>query len=782
MMTWMSPTKAALKRNLIARVNATLEAAGHSPLMVEHARREAADWVRVRAAAAQRRRGLYRGWGIVWTHAGRGTVELRPVEVPAAGRGEVTVEVLASVVSPGTERAYYLRLPNAQPRIPYRPGYSVAGRVLAAGPGVTHVRVGDHVAATGAPHASVATVDADRVHPIPRSLEMSAAATVMLGVISGQGVRLARIAEGQTVCVVGAGLVGVLAQRIAAAHGAGPTTVVAASRRREAPARRGGAIEFLTADEDRVAELAAEVVIEASGSPDAINTAIGAAAERGRVVLLGSPRGRTARALLEQVRAKQLEIVGAHVNTLGYEAERTGSDATHEIAASYLQALADGAVRVDDVVERRLDPREAEIFYRELAGDAGVLGAVFDWTLVPDDERARRSSAIRMPDVSGRGADSTRSLARPARGRKNVDSLVPTLDPFADARGQVGFAIVGCGDIASDNAAAMAAAPNATLRACFDVDRTLAHDLASPHGADVTDSYDEVLDRKDVDAVFLSVPHHLHAPLAEQAAAAGKHVVVEKPPANDLPNALAMVKAAEEAGVVLSVCFPHRYQADIVAARRLIEQGALGEITGLTGELLMDRSPAYRLGGFKSKSISDWRDSREKAGGGVLVMNLSHYVDLLFHLTGLEAASVSAIAGSREAAEIEDSISISMGLSNGAVGSVVGTTLARGSHFTQIRIWGSHGQVAVGHEPRFYTLRSIDGLRTTRWQRFGRLPKTDMRASFVSRFATAVTTGSPPDISAREALGVQAFMEAAYASIDRGGPVRPGDLLEPVAA
>jgi predicted dehydrogenase/NADPH:quinone reductase-like Zn-dependent oxidoreductase len=765
------------KKLLNARADAWLKAAGHSKPMADEAKREAAAWVRTRVGAARRRRGLAGGWGVVWTNAGHGTVQLRPIEVPRAGPGEVTIEVLASAVSPGTERAYYLRLPNARPRIPHRPGYSVAGRVIAVGRGVTGLSPGDAVAAIGVPHASVATVDAADVVPVPDGVPLESAATVMLGVISGQGVALASIDAGDPVVVVGAGAIGLLAQRIAAGRGSGPVTVVAASTRREPVALSGGAAGFLTADDPRVGELAAPVVIEATGDPGALPVCLAAAAPGGRVVLLGSPRGVSDDFPVDVLRSKGLTLIGAHVNTLGRGAERRA------MAASYLDLLAGGSVPVDDLVARRIDPREAERFYRELASDPGLLGALYDWALIPAHERVRTTRIARPPDVTGRGADPTRRLMPPARGSRRGVSLTPDTDPFAGAAGMLRVGIVGCGDIAVNNASAVGAAPNASVTACFDPDRSLAEAIASGHDAFVAGSYEGLLARDDVDAVFLSVPHHLHAPLARDAAAAGKHLVVEKPPANDLAGALDMARAAEEAGVRLSVCFPQRYQPDVVAARRLIQNGALGDISGASVELLMDRSPAYRLGGFSGRSMSDWRNSRERAGGGVLIMNLSHYVDMLHHLAGVEVEEVSAFTASRDPnAEIEDTITISARLSNGALASVIGSTEARGSQFTQVRLWGSAGQLAVDHDPRFYTLRTVDDLRTTRWQRFGRLPAVDTRALFVSRFATAVATGVPPDVTVRESLAVQAFMEAAYRSSESGQPVRPADLLAEVPA
>lgn len=759
-----------------------LRTAGHSRPMAEVARRAAGAWLQARKSAVRNRRRLYGGWGIVWTNSDLGTVELTPVEVPGPACGEVTIEVLASAVSPGTERAHYLRLPHAQPPIPFRPGYSAAGVVVSVGAGVERLRAGDRVAAMGTPHASVATLPSSNVHRLPPGVEMAHAATIMLGVISGHGVELAGLQSGERVCVVGAGAIGLLAQRIALASGAGDMTVVAASRRREGAARAGGAAHFLTADDDRVPELGASLVIEATGSPSAVPLSIGAAGHGGRVVLLGSTRAGATDFPMQQVLTKRLEIIGAHVNTLNDESTHGGVDRRAELAESYLRMLADGRVSVDDLGARRVNPWEAEMFYRELAGASDLLGAFFDWTLLSHDERLRRPALLRPPDVSGRGADPARRPAPPARGRGRVHALDHGGDPFADAQGMLRFGMVGCGDVAGQNAIAIATAPNTKLTATFDLDAALAQEIASPHDARVARSYAELLERPDVDAVLLSVPHHLHAPLAREAAAAGRHVVVEKPPANDLRSAVEMVAAAEEAGVVLSVCFPHRYGAEIAAARRLIALGAVGEITGVTAELLMDRSPAYRLGGFSSRSISDWRDSREKAGGGVLVMNLSHYLDLLQYLTGLGTDEVSALGAGRTESEVEDAVAISMRMENGALGSVLGSTQVRGSLFTQLRIWGSEGQIALDDDPRFYTLKSVDGLRTTRWQSFGRLPALNIRGAFLSRLATAIASGVEPDIGGRDALAVQALMEAAYRSMESGRPVRPSDVLGGIPA
>lgn len=741
------------------------------------ARREARWWLNARKAALTRRRGLLSGQTIVWTLGG--DCLFAPIEISRAGRGEVTLEVLVSAVSPGTERAQYLRLPNTQVSYPYRPGYSVSGVVRHVGPGVAGLRRGELVAAIRAPHASIATVPAADVYAIPDGVRPEDAALIRLAIVSGQGIRLAALQAGEPVCVLGAGPVGALAQRLALAAGSGAVTVVAATRAKEEIARAGGASDFvIVSDLERVRRIDAPVVVEATGVPAAIPAAIAAAGAGGRVVLLGSPRGVTADLPVDMIKAKRLALVGAHVNTLAYEAESTGKDPQRELGEAFLTHLAEGRLAVDDLVGELIDPREAAAFYRDLARGETSVGAEFDWRLLPDEERVMRAHFLRRPDLSGRGADPAAPLPS-GGGSRRGRRAEPSPDPFAGAAGRLRFGLLGCGDIATRNAAGIAAAPNTELVACFDPVSALAEEVARAHGCDPERTAESLLARKDVDAVFLSVPHHLHAPLAIEAAEAGRHVVVEKPPANDLAGAIEMANAAERAGVVMSICFPHRYGANVAAAKRLIEAGAIGEFGGALLNFLSDKPESYWLSGFSGRSVSNWRGSRAQAGGGVLIMNLSHYIDLIRYLVGVEAESVTAVAGREdESAEVEDSVSVSVRYANQALGSLFGCSSARGiAGTTELQLWGRDGHVAVEPELRAYTLRAVDGLRPARWQSLDLVGGVNIRAVFVSRFATAIAEGRPPDIGMDDGLAVQAFIEAAYRSIESRAPVRPADLL-----
>jgi predicted dehydrogenase len=629
------------------------------------------------------------------------------------------------------------------------------------------------------PHMSVVTAPATSVHAVPVGIPIEAAAMVQLGVICGQGVRRAAVEPGQPVCVIGAGLIGALAQRLATAAGAGLVTMVARSRVKEAIGQMEGN-RFLVADADQeeIEALAAPVVIEATGDPEALGLAVEAAGQGGRVILLGSPRGVTSDVPLATIRAKRLLVIGAHVDTLRHESRLTSIDMYEREAQAFLGLLAADEVSVTDLVETVIDPREAAAFYRRLVRARDIVGASFDWTRLAPEERIGKGRLWRVPDLSGRGMD-FRRRPLPPKGRRRV-SLVDRADAFAGESGRLRIGLFGCGDIGVQNAAAIRASPNVELVVCYDPVGSLAEDVGETYGAEVAPTSDALLANDGVDAVLLAVPHHLHRPLGAEAAAAGKHVVVEKPLADNLESAAELVRTAERAGVMLSVCFPQRYQPEVVVARRLIEAGALGEFAGVLLNFFMDKPPSYWVGGFSGRAYSDWRSSRELAGGGVLIMNLSHYVDLVRHLTGLEADVVTARTQKVEAtAEVEDAVSVTVSYGNGALGSLFGTAAMRGSGpTTELRLWGSDGQIAVEPDPLVYTLRALDGLRTNRWQTFGRLPAVNMRAIYFSRLATAIDRGEPPDITANDGLAVQALIEAAYRSSDSEQSVSPSALLE----
>jgi predicted dehydrogenase len=483
---------------------------------------------------------------------------------------------------------------------------------------------------------------------------------------------------------------------------------------------------------------------------------------------------------LAAMRAKRLRLIGAHIDTLKQESRLNDADPFDRAACEFLDLLAAERLVVTDLIEVAIDPREADSFYRHLAHARDIVGARFDWALLPAEWRVGEARLLTLPDLTGRGVDFHQRPLAPGGRRHGRGSPLEVSDPFEGASGRLRIGLLGCGDIAGFNVAAIREAPNVDLVACYDPVHDLAEDIARNYGAKVAQTSDALLERDDIDAVLLSVPHHLHCPLGAEVAAAGKHVIVEKPLANNLAGALELTQAADRAGVILSVCFPQRYEPSVVIARRLIAAGALGELTGVSLSFFMDKPSSYWVGGFTGRAPSSWRGSRAQAGGGVLIMNLSHYIDLIRYLTGVEAELVSAqTQTTEETAEVEDTVSLAARCTNGALASLLASAALRGAGAeTEFRLWGLDGQIAVEPDPRVYTLRALEGLRTSRWQTFGRLPAPNCRAVYFSRLATAIDRSEPPDVTASDGLVVQAFIEAAYQSSESGQSVSPSQLLE----
>ena len=763
------------KRAVRSALAAGLKRKGYSEEMVAEAEAVA------RSALAARRRSLsarharvFAGSAVVWPASGR--ARLVPIEAPFPGPDEVAVEILASCVSPGTERAHYLRLPNARPELPFTPGYSAAGRALAVGAEVRQLAVGDLVAVPRARHASVATVPAADALAVPAGVTVAEASFVYLAIIAGYGITCGALEPGEDVCIVGAGPIGAAAQRLARLRGAGSTTVVATSRQREAIARAGQADRFLALDEDREIEaLSVPLVVDATGHPDAVNVAISAAAPSGRVVLLGSPRGTTAALPVAELRRRHLTLLGAHISTIIRRGREQQRDLMRTEAETFLAGLADRRISVTDLVGVPVDPRESDVFYRRLA-QTGLVGAYFDWSTLPQEERASARLIWTRPDTAARGLTYGRAPLPPSRELANhVREQVG--NPFRGARGHLRIGLLGCGDIGVANAAAISAAPNAELVACFDNDEWLAREVGARFGGEAADSAEALLGRDDVDAVFLALPHHLHAPLAIAAAEAGLHVIVEKPLANDLASALAIVDAAQRAGVALTTCFPYRYEPAALAARFLFLGGAVGEFAGATVSYRADKPASYWLSGYSNRSASDWRRWRSQAGGGVLVMNLSHYVDLIRHVAGVEVEAVTA-AEAPGGDEVEQAISVAITFRNGSIGTLTGDAGSRGGLPTEFHLRGSEGYLTLEPEPLVFPGHATAGLVGARWHALPTTPLPDVRAVFVSRFATALDRGEEPDVGPGDALAVQALVEAAYESSRRGETVRPADLLE----
>ena len=189
-------------------------------------------------------------------------------------------------------------------------------------------------------------------------------------------------------------------------------------------------------------------------------------------------------------------------------------------------------------------------------------------------------------------------------------------------------AVIGCGDVSVVHLEAIRALPGAELVGVCDVDPARAEAAAERYGVPVATDHRRLLEEVRPDVVHISTPHHQHAALAVDCLERGVHVIVEKPVAHRLEDAQLVIDAAERSpGTKIGVCFQNRYNATVQAIRSLVDSGEVGRVLGGSATVLWHRTPEY----YRSRP---WRGRRDQSGGGVLINQAIHTVDLLQWLLG----------------------------------------------------------------------------------------------------------------------------------------------------
>ncbi len=345
------------------------------------------------------------------------------------------------------------------------------------------------------------------------------------------------------------------------------------------------------------------------------------------------------------------------------------------------------------------------------------------------------------------------------------------------AKRTLNCAIIGCGDIGIYTADMVKSARNSKMTWFMDVNARLAKDLAVRYAGRWTDSYEEVLADPELHAVVLIVPHHLHAPLAIQAAKAGKHIICHKPLATTVRDARRMVAAAKRAGVSLSCVFTQRLSPPVVEARRLVQRGALGRVFATEVRYLGHKESSYWTGGFSGRVKTDWRTRRETSGGGPLIMNNIYWFDWIHHITGLKPVRVAAEMGTfaSPGIEVEDTISVIYRYRGGAIGSAIASCVVPGGLMGDrypMRIIGTKGQIAFTSNEAFaYFHKKAARYEKGEWIQIG-TEKADHQKLFMEATARAILSGKPVPVPGEDAIPALALILKAYESARTGKVLR----------
>jgi len=255
-----------------------------------------------------------------------------------------------------------------------------------------------------------------------------------------------------------------------------------------------------------------------------------------------------------------------------------------------------------------------------------------------------------------------------------------------------GFGIIGCGMIANFHANAIADIRGAKLVACFDMVPAAADRFAESAGCKAYHDLDEMLADPDVDVVTIGTPSGAHMDPAVAAARAGKHVIVEKPLEITLRRCDKIINECEKAGVVLSSILPSRFHASSIEIHKAIQAGRFGKLTVGDAYVKWFRTQEYYDSGA-------WRGTWKLDGGGALMNQAIHNVDLLTWLMGPVVeiqAQTSLLAHKR--IEVEDTAIATLKFANGALGTIEASTAIYPGYLKRIEIHGSEGSAVMEEE------------------------------------------------------------------------------------
>ncbi|MCC6442468.1 MAG: Gfo/Idh/MocA family oxidoreductase [Armatimonadetes bacterium] len=339
------------------------------------------------------------------------------------------------------------------------------------------------------------------------------------------------------------------------------------------------------------------------------------------------------------------------------------------------------------------------------------------------------------------------------------------------------FGLIGAGNIAGIHAQALQEVEDAVLIAVADPVPALREGFAGKWNVQGFGDYNDMLKLPELDVVCICTPSGLHAPQGIAAAGAGKHVVVEKPIALNPADADALIAACKKNGVALSPVSQRRFERPIARLKAAIDEGRLGRLVLGNAHVKWFRTREYYAG-------SNWRGTWKMDGGGALMNQSIHAIDLIRWLMGPVDSLYGYTATLAHDIEVEDTATAVLRFASGALGNIEGTTAAWPGLFMRLELHGDKGSAVVQDGDITY-FQTEDG---------GPLDDEDIHIAHISSGAAnpmsitseghkaqlqdvvaAVREGRPPRMTGEDGRNAVAIICAIYESARTGEAVRFGN-------
>lgn len=685
-----------------------------------------------------------------------GKVSIGEVPVPAVQAGRVLVRTVASLISAGTERASVesarkslVQEARERPELvkavidkarkdglrntfdavrgklasSQALGYSAAGTVMAVGDGVTEFVAGQRVACAGvgyASHAEVLSVPKNLVVALPDDVEFEAGAFGTLGAIALQGVRLAEPTLGESMLVIGLGLVGQLTVQLLKANGCRVFGIDLDQSRVDLARQLGADAAAISSEETRAAVMNwsgghgvdSVLITAATDSNEPIEFAGEVSRLKGRVVVVGMTGLNVPRASYFK-RELSLQVSMSYgPGRYDAEYEERGHDypfgyvrwTENRNIEAFLELVRQGRVAVEPLISHRFDVDDAERAYELIAGN------------------------INEPYLAVLlGYDPARDLSRTVE-------LTAGMKPRAAREQSVRVGVIGAGGYLTSVLLPQFKNAGADFVSVATASGVTAVDVGRKFGfKQATSDANEIIADDQVNLVVVGTRHDMHAELATRALESSKHVFVEKPLALNDEQLEVVLQAASDSSGTLMVGFNRRFAP--------LSQKAKDFFSDRHGPL----SILYRVNAGRIARDHWLQDPVQ--GGGRIIGEVCHFIDLMLYLTGSVPVSVFAesVAAERHDVVNHDSVFITLRFADGSNGTIA--YLAEGDKAL------AKERVEIFGEGRSFV---IDDFQHASAYRNGREEKTTLRAQDkgqaeeVKRLCALVLSGGAPLIPLAE--------------------------------
>ena len=702
-----------------------------------------------------------------------GKLRVEEIPMPTARPGGVLVENKISVISAGTEKSIIeLSRKNLLKKAQERPdyvqkfismvktrgivvawrtaqlklstdislGYSSAGKVIKVGAGVEEFRVGDRVACAGqnyASHAQKIFVPKNLCAKIPKNVSDEEASFSTLGAIAMHGIRQANLRVGETVAVIGLGLLGQIATRILHAYGH-PVIGLDINESQIKFAKENGLDEGVLIGRDNEVErvkkftsskgVDAVIIYASSKSSEPLTLAVNISRDKGRVVQVGSVLSNIPWRDFYQ---KELTFISSRSYGPGRydkEYEEKGNDYPYPYVRwtekrnleEFLRLISEKKIVIRNLITKVFPISEAEKAYEFIFKNKGVVHGVL---LSYKESEEKDSSVFNLPFKETNPLEGEIRIGLVGTGSFMRSTIIPYIRKMQDVQ------VVGVCD--SDGL----------------VSKKIAEEFSARYS---TTDYKKIIQDKNIDVIICATRHSSHAQIVKEAIIEGKHVFVEKPLALNEKDLVDLATLAYKSGKILSVGFNRRFSPHIEIAKKEFTKSE------------MPVSIMYRV---NAGPLEDGHWILELDEGGRIIGEGCHFIDTISAISGSSPKRVTAMGIPVEGkTKHDENFTIVIEFENGSVGTIFYTALGNfGFPKEYIEIYGA-GKIMTIED--FKKASVIENGKKTKQFKIRQQDKGYMKE--FSLFFESLKSGGAPPISVEELFNTHIATIRALKSLKTG--------------